>query len=104
MSDSIASVRLCYAESILWKMTEIAMPATSAIDEQLIDGPGFVLVPNLMDPSEAAQARSGALELAASPSPAFGKLTDKIGDQHIRGLAAHGEIFERHAHQPALLE
>jgi len=37
---------------------ETAMAALSAIVEQLIDGPGFVLMPNLMAASEAAQARS----------------------------------------------
>ncbi len=39
-----------------------------ALLEQLIDGPGFVLLPNLIDASEAAQARSRILEVVASPS------------------------------------
>jgi len=36
--------------------------------EQLIDGPGFVLIPNLITAFEAAEARSRLLELAGSPS------------------------------------
>jgi ectoine hydroxylase-related dioxygenase (phytanoyl-CoA dioxygenase family) len=80
-------------------------PALSAIVEQLIDGPGFALIPNLMDASEAAQARSRALEIAASPSAsAFGKRNDRTGQQHVRGLLAHSEIFERMVQHPALIE
>src|SRR5258708_33476978 len=71
--------------------------------EQLIDGPGFVLTPNLMTASEAAQARSRVLELAGSPSASeLGKA--RAGQQHVRGLLAHGEIFERIVQHPALIE
>lgn len=81
------------------------MAASSEIVDQLIDGPGFVLMPNLIDASDAARAHSRALEVAASPSAAaFGRLNEKIGQQHIRGLLAHGEIFERIVQHPALLE
>jgi len=81
------------------------MAASSEIVNQLIDGPGFVLMPNLIDASEAAQARSRALEIAASPSAAaLGRLKVKIGQQHIRGLLEHGEIFERLVQHPALIE
>jgi len=66
-------------------------PALSAIVEQLIDGPGFVLIPNLIDASEAAQARSRALEIAASPSAsAFGKRNDRTG-QHTRSRVARAQ-------------
>ena len=58
------------------------MPATSAIVDQLIDGQGFVLIPNLIDPSDAAQARSRALEVAASPSAStLGRRNEKNGQQ-----------------------
>src|SRR5260221_12192842 len=81
------------------------MPATSAIVDQLIDGPGFVLIPNLIDASEAAQARSRALEVAASPSAStLGRRNEKNGQQHVRGLLAHGEIFERLVEDPAPIE
>jgi ectoine hydroxylase-related dioxygenase (phytanoyl-CoA dioxygenase family) len=81
------------------------MPATSEIVDQLIDGPGFALIPNLIDASVAARARSRALEIAASPSASeFGKRNDKIGQRHLRGLLAHGEIFERLVQHPALIE
>ena len=80
------------------------MPATSEIVDQLIDGPGFVLMPNLIEASEAAQARSHALEIAASPSASAFGLNERIGQQHIRGLLAHGEIFERLVQHPALIE
>jgi ectoine hydroxylase-related dioxygenase (phytanoyl-CoA dioxygenase family) len=71
--------------------------------EQLIDGPGFVLIPNLMPASEAAEARSRVLELASSPSVSeIGK--PRTGQQHVRGLLAHGEIFERIVQHPALIE
>ncbi len=81
------------------------MPALSAIVEQLIDGPGFVLIPNLMAVSEAADAHSRALEIAASPSVStLGRRNERIGQQHVRGLLAHGEIFERMAQHPAIVE
>ena len=71
--------------------------------EQLIDGSGFVLIPNLMTASEAAEARSRVLELASSPSASeLGK--HRAGQQHVRGLLAHGEIFERLVQHPALIE
>jgi ectoine hydroxylase-related dioxygenase (phytanoyl-CoA dioxygenase family) len=81
------------------------MPATSDVIEQLIDGPGFVLLPKLVDESEAAEARCRALEVAASPSAAeFGRRNERIGQQHLRGLLALGEIFERMVQHPAIIE
>jgi ectoine hydroxylase-related dioxygenase (phytanoyl-CoA dioxygenase family) len=81
------------------------MQSTSAIAEQLIDGPGFVLMPNLIDASEASQARSLALKVAASPSASsFGKRNERTGQHHIRGLLANGEIFERLVQHPAIVE
>jgi ectoine hydroxylase-related dioxygenase (phytanoyl-CoA dioxygenase family) len=71
--------------------------------EQLIDGPGFVLIPNLMTAADADEARSRVLELASSPSVSeIGK--SRTGQQHVRGLLAHGEIFERIVQHPALIE
>ena len=71
--------------------------------DQLIDGPGFVLIPNLMTASDADEARSRVLELASSPSASeLGK--HRAGQQHVRGLLAHGEIFERIVQHPALIE
>ena len=73
--------------------------------EQLIDGPGYVLIPNLMTASEAAEARSRVLEIASSSwASDFGRRNDKIGQQHVRGLLAHSEIFERMVQHPALIE
>ena len=81
------------------------MQATSAIVEQLIDGPRFVLIPNLIDASEASEARSRALEIAASPfASSFGSRNEKNGQHHIRGLLANGEIFERMVQHPAIIE
>jgi hypothetical protein len=81
------------------------MAAISTIVDQIIDGPGFVLMPNLMDAADAAGARSRALEVAASPAASeFGKRNEKIGQQHIRGLLGHGEIFERLVQHPAIVE
>src|SRR5260370_4145199 len=58
-----------------------------------------------MGASAAAQARSRALEVAASPvASAFGRRNERTGQQHIRGLLAHGEIFERMVQHPALIE
>jgi ectoine hydroxylase-related dioxygenase (phytanoyl-CoA dioxygenase family) len=73
--------------------------------EQLIDGDGFVLIPNLMAASEAAEARSRVLEIASSPSAAeLGRRNERSGQQHVRGLLAHGEIFERIVQHPAIIE
>jgi ectoine hydroxylase-related dioxygenase (phytanoyl-CoA dioxygenase family) len=73
--------------------------------EQLIDGPGYVLIPNLITASEAAEARSRVLEIASSPSASdFGRHNEKIGQQHVRGLLSHGEIFERMVQHPVLIE
>ena len=79
------------------------MPAQSAIVEQLCDGPGFVLMPNLIAASDAAQARSIALEVASTPDAAtLG--SKRNGQRHIRGLLAHGEVFERMVQHPAIIE
>jgi ectoine hydroxylase-related dioxygenase (phytanoyl-CoA dioxygenase family) len=73
--------------------------------DQLIDGPGFVLIPNLMPGSEAAEARSRVLEVASSSSAQeFGRRNERIGQQHVRGLLAHGEIFERMVQHPTIIE
>jgi ectoine hydroxylase-related dioxygenase (phytanoyl-CoA dioxygenase family) len=73
--------------------------------EQLIDGPGFVLIPSLMAASEAAQARARVLEVASSPAAQeFGRRNERIGQQHVRGLLALGEIFERMVQHPAIIE
>src|SRR5258708_14575152 len=73
--------------------------------EQLIDGPGFVLIPNLMAASEAAEARSRVLEIASSPSSSeFARRNERSGQQHVRGLLAHGEIFERIVQHSAIIE
>jgi len=79
------------------------MPAQSAIIEQLFDGPGYVLIPNLVAASEAAQARLRALEIAASPGGStLG--SKRNGQLHVGGLLAHGEIFERMVQHPAIIE
>jgi ectoine hydroxylase-related dioxygenase (phytanoyl-CoA dioxygenase family) len=81
------------------------MPAVSEITDQLIDGPGFVLLPGLMTAAEAADARSRIMETAASPNAfEFGRRDDRIGQQHVRGLLALGEIFERLVQHPAIIE
>jgi hypothetical protein len=81
------------------------MSATSEIVNQLIDGPGFVLLPKLVDAADAAAARSRALGVAASPdAAAFGRRNEKTRQQHVRGLLAHGEIFERLVQHPAIIE
>lgn len=81
------------------------MPAVPEIADQLIDGPGFVLLPSLMTAAEAADARSRVLEIAASPSALeFGRRNERIGQQHVRGLLGLGEIFERMVQHPAIIE
>jgi ectoine hydroxylase-related dioxygenase (phytanoyl-CoA dioxygenase family) len=76
-----------------------------AVLEELIDGAGYVLLPKLIDASEAAEARSRALEIAASPSAsAFGRRNERTGQQHVRGLLTHGEVFERMVQHPAIIE
>jgi ectoine hydroxylase-related dioxygenase (phytanoyl-CoA dioxygenase family) len=81
------------------------MPTASEIVDQLIDGSGYVLLPKLIAASYAAEARGRALEVAASPSAAaFGRRSEKTGQQHVRGLLAHGEVFERLVQRPAIIE
>ena len=81
------------------------MPAVSAIIEEVVDGAGYIRLPNVMSAAEAAEARARALEIAASPSAAtLGRRHERTGQQHIRGLLAHGEIFERMAQHPAIVE
>jgi ectoine hydroxylase-related dioxygenase (phytanoyl-CoA dioxygenase family) len=81
------------------------MPAVSAIVEELIDGKGFVLLPGLMAASEATEARSRAIEIASSPSAVtLGRRNERTGQQHVRGLLAHGEIFERMVQHPTIVE
>ena len=77
------------------------MPAASAIVEQLIDGPGFVLLPNLIDASEAAQARSPHLKSPRRrPLPRSASSTKRSASSTFAGCCAHGEIFERLVQHP----
>ena len=81
------------------------MPAVSAIIEEVVDGAGYIQLSNVMSAAEAAEARTRALEIAASPDAAtLGRRHERTGQQHIRGLLAHGEIFERMAQHPAIVE
>jgi len=79
------------------------MPAQSAIIEQLFDGPGYVVIPSLINASDAAQARSLALEIAASPD-ASTLGNKRNGQRHVGGLLARGEIFERVVQHPTIIE
>ena len=81
------------------------MPAVSAIIEEVVDGAGYIQLPNVMSAAEAAEARTRALEIAASPDAAtLGRRHERTGQQHIRGLLAHGEIFERMAQYREIVE
>ena len=81
------------------------MPAVSAIIEELIDGAGYIRLPNVMSAPDAAEARTRALEIAASPSAAtLGRRHERTGQQHIHGLLAHGELFERLVQHPKIIE
>jgi ectoine hydroxylase-related dioxygenase (phytanoyl-CoA dioxygenase family) len=72
---------------------------------ELTDGNGYAILPNLISPSEAAQARE--ILLGCSDTPLVKGLPARnlgTGQRTVGSLLHRGEIFERLVQHPALTE
>jgi ectoine hydroxylase-related dioxygenase (phytanoyl-CoA dioxygenase family) len=78
--------------------TEIARLA-----KEIVEGRGYILLPNLLTSSEAKNARDLVLELADRERSATGKLVNHNNKERLYGLINKGEIFEKMVQHPQVL-
>jgi hypothetical protein len=70
--------------------------------KEIVEGRGYILLPDLLSPNEAKQARDLVLELA-DRSRSQGKLVTHNNKERLYGLIHKGEIFEKMVQHPQLL-
>lgn len=81
------------------------MVIVSEIAAEILDGKGYAILPNLMSPAEAAEARAFAINDASSPNTAAGSARNlKIKHSAARGLLHQGELFERLVQEATIVE
>ncbi|MEH2132459.1 MAG: phytanoyl-CoA dioxygenase family protein [Nostoc sp.] len=71
--------------------------------DEIIVGKGYVLIPELLSPTQAQEARSLVLELAEKEKP-LGKVLLDDQRERIYGLLYKGKIFELMVQHPTVIE
>ena len=71
--------------------------------DEIIAGKGYVLIPELLSPTEAQEARALVLELAEKEKP-LGKVLLDDQRERIYGLLYKGKIFELMVQHPTVIE
>jgi ectoine hydroxylase-related dioxygenase (phytanoyl-CoA dioxygenase family) len=73
--------------------------------EEILGGQGYVILPNLMSPSEADEARAFAITRASSSNVAGNSPRNQnIKHGNARGLLHQGELFERLVQHPNIVQ
>jgi ectoine hydroxylase-related dioxygenase (phytanoyl-CoA dioxygenase family) len=85
------------------------MSDLSAVETELLDGAGYVVLPDLITPARAQEARSLVLAALADASSAgqisFGSIVSRRnGHDHLGGLFHKGRIFEELVQLAPLIE
>jgi ectoine hydroxylase-related dioxygenase (phytanoyl-CoA dioxygenase family) len=81
------------------------MTTATQIAEEILDGNGYAILPNLISPAEAAAARAILLETAEGPLiEGLGARNATTRQRTVRNLLHRGEIFEHLVQTPALME
>jgi ectoine hydroxylase-related dioxygenase (phytanoyl-CoA dioxygenase family) len=71
--------------------------------KEIIEGKGYVLIPELLNVTQAQEARSLVLKLAEEERQQ-GKLFIDLGKERVYGLIYKGEIFELMVQHPTVIE
>ncbi|MCW5317901.1 phytanoyl-CoA dioxygenase [Nostoc sp. KVJ3] len=71
--------------------------------EEIIQGKGYVLIPELLSPVQSEEARSLVLEIAEKEKP-LGKVLLDDQRERIYGLIYKGKIFELMVQHPTVIE
>ncbi|MEH2292242.1 hypothetical protein [Nostoc sp.] len=71
--------------------------------EEIIQGKGYVLIPELLSPAQAEEARSLVLEIAEKEK-LLGKVLLDDQRERIYGLVYKGKIFELMVQHPTVIE
>ncbi|BAY13583.1 phytanoyl-CoA dioxygenase family protein [Calothrix sp. NIES-2098] len=74
-----------------------------SVVEKIIDGKGYVLIPELLTRTQAEKARSLVLEISEKEKP-LGKVLLDEQRERIYGLVYKGEIFELMVQHPTVIE
>ena len=78
------------------------MPDASSLAEEIYQGKGYVLLPDLFTPSEVSEARLQILQLAAEqPAGRFLKADER---SRLFRLLGEAEIFEKIVQHPQVIE
>lgn len=78
------------------------MQATTSIAEEIVQGNGYVLLPDLFTPSKMAEARRLILKLAATEP--VGRFLKSDGRSRLYWLLEEAEIFARMVQHPQVIE
>lgn len=78
------------------------MQSISELANEIINGKGYILLPNLLSVAEAQQARDRVLHIAHQQRQA-GTLNQQGAKERIYGLIYQGEIFENMVQHPQVL-
>ncbi|HEY9694625.1 MAG TPA: phytanoyl-CoA dioxygenase family protein [Oculatellaceae cyanobacterium] len=70
---------------------------------EIIEGNGYVLIPEVLSPAQAEEARSLVLKIAEQEKPQ-GKLLIDEQRERVYGLVYKGEIFELMVQHPTVIE
>jgi ectoine hydroxylase-related dioxygenase (phytanoyl-CoA dioxygenase family) len=75
---------------------------TSEVTQEILDGKGYVLLPNLIEPTQAQEARAIILDLLEKER-ALNKLFIHGKSERVYGLIYKGQIFEYLAQHPVVM-
>ncbi len=73
------------------------------LTKEIVEGRGYILLPDLLTSSEAKNARDLVLELADRERSATGKLFSRNNKERLYGLIHKGEIFQYMVQHPQVL-
>jgi ectoine hydroxylase-related dioxygenase (phytanoyl-CoA dioxygenase family) len=79
------------------------MKDVTRLVNEIIEGKGYVLIPEVLSPMQAEEARSLVLQLAEKEKPQ-GKLLIDEQRERVYGLIYKGEIFELMVQHPIVIE
>lgn len=78
------------------------METIANLVDEILDGKGYVLIPDVLSVAQAAEARSLVIKLADLERQA-GKLFTHEQKERLYGLVYKGEIFEQMVQHPAII-
>ena len=79
------------------------MENLTSLADEITQGKGYVVLPEVLSPTQADEARSLVLEIAEKEKP-LGKVLLGEHKERVYGLIYKGEIFELMVQHPRVIE